>query len=128
MAVSNGIIPTDTKTLNADQWYGALAPRKAVLQTTYICSVPIGISKSYSQDSIGNTFNQEDGYSINEEEDHEKNVSYASKYTGPTTNAMKQVDSFDESSPGSVKRRKRFLLCERRKRFLLCERRKPFLL
>jgi len=77
---------------------GVLAPRKAVLQTTcYIRSVPIAIAKSYSKDDFGNDLNQEDSYSINEENDHDENVSHAFKYT------TKQVDSFDERSPSSVK-------------------------
>jgi hypothetical protein len=50
---------------------GVLAPRKAVLQTTYIRSVPIGIAKSYSRDS-------------REEKDSQNELggaSYAAKYS-----------------------------------------------
>ena len=71
---------------------GALAPKHAVLQSTYIRSVPIGIVKSYSRDSTVNA--SDNGASYDEEDVEEKEAtSYAFKYTS------KQVDSFDEVSP-----------------------------
>jgi len=91
---------------------GVLAPRKAVLKTTYIRSVPIGIAKSYSRDSACNGFGHEDGYSIITEGVHKEDVreeiipedttSYAFKYTEPTNTTI-PIDSFDESPPGIAK-------------------------
>ena len=66
---------------------GVLAPRKAILQTTYIRSVPIGIAKSYSRDS-------------GEEKEHQKEYygnSYAAKYT-------MEVTKLNDNSPDSIKR------------------------
>jgi len=101
---------------------GVLAPKHAVLQSTYIRSVPIGIAKTYSRDSIGNSFSHEENSNsvyeeeenVHEEEEEENSVSYAFKYTAepanvvkqaeqPINNAVKQAVSFDKSSPESVK-------------------------
>jgi len=65
---------------------GVLAPRKAVLQTTYIRSVPIGIAKSYSRDSREETESQNDCYG----------TSYAAKYS-------MEVSKLNGNSPDSIK-------------------------
>ena len=78
---------------------GVLAPRHAVLQTTYIRSVPIAIAKSYSRDSVGNSFSYEEHEA--EEVIEEQSTSYASKYTADQANVMKQAESFDNNSPVS---------------------------
>ena len=94
---------------------GVLAPRHAVLQTTYIRSVPIALARSRDSMSIDNSFSfgheevhKEKKDDTNEEihDDEEKKIPYASKYTntlGPlsTTEMTKQACSFDSSSPDS---------------------------
>jgi hypothetical protein len=65
---------------------GVLAPRKAVLQTTYIRSVPIGIAKSYSRDSREEKESQNDRYG----------TSYAAKYS-------MEVSKLNGNSPDSIK-------------------------
>lgn len=113
---------------------GVLAPKHAVLQSTYIRSVPIGIAKSYSRDSVGCSLSYDEsanssGWVHDEEDTHEKfpdeaenelekeedcGVSYAFKYTSePTVHVLdqpvhmvKQNVSFDNesSSPKSAVR------------------------
>ena len=116
---------------------GVLAPRKAVLQTTYIRSVPICIAKTRS--SLGNSFEQgeswsvggntqeendsdiqeNEGYSISgntqeesrsdtKEDTHEEDVSYASKYTGTTSVATKPTGLLDNTSVGNADKGSRF--------------------
>ena len=85
---------------------GVLAPRQATLQSkviknhqsTYIRSVPIAIAKSYSRDSVGNSFSYEEH---EEEVLEEQSITYASKYTANPAEAMKQAESFDNNSPAS---------------------------
>ena len=75
------------KTRRTTNGNGARAPNKAVLQTTYIRSVPIAIAKSYSRDS------REEKLTFFEDGNDETSVSFAAKYTGLAT----------ANSPGSVK-------------------------
>jgi len=123
-ATSNGGVPTpgrlkrnhSYKTKNTRRMTngnGVLAPRHAVLQTTYIRSVPIAIAKTYSKDSIGNSFSfAHDEAKNNEEaraqpdkesashrqEEEEKRVSFAGKPQSSSPDSVKSSSSSSDDA------------------------------